>query len=135
MVTRVRAHRGVDWMTKELTADPDAGGRAALASSAAGSAGRWSARRRLQTARGHLDAVVRMLEADRYCVDILHQLSAVEAAITRARLDVLDGHLRGCVADALATGVISAADAAGEVQAAVFGGAAQPAGSERRAVQ
>lgn len=114
---------GEDWMTSGLTADPAAGGRAALASSAAGSAGRWSARRRLQTARGHLDAVMRMLEADRYCVDILHQLSAVEAAITRARQDVL------------ATGVISAADVADDVQAAVFGGAAPPPGGERRAVR
>jgi CsoR family transcriptional regulator, copper-sensing transcriptional repressor len=123
-------------MTGELAVDPAAaGGRPALASSAAGAAGRWSARRRLQTARGHVDAVMRMLEADRYCVDILHQLSAVEAAITRARQDVLDGHLRGCVADALATGVISAGDVADEVRAAVFGGAAPAAGSERRAVR
>jgi DNA-binding FrmR family transcriptional regulator len=122
-------------MSSELAADPAAGGRPALASSAAGSAGRWLARRRLQTARGHLGAVVRMLEADRYCVDILHQLSAVEAAITRARQDVLDGHIRGCVADALATGAISAGDVADEVQAAVFGGAAPAVGSERRAVR
>ena len=122
-------------MSSGLMPDPAAGGRPAMASSAAGSAGRSSARRRLQTARGHLDAVMRMLEADRYCVDILHQLSAVEAAITRARQDVQDGHLRGCVTDALASGVISVADVADEVQAAVFGGAAGAVGSERRAVR
>jgi DNA-binding FrmR family transcriptional regulator len=82
-----------------------------------------------------LDAVVRMLEADRYCVDILHQLSAVEAAITRARRDILGGHLRGCVADALRDGEIGVGEVTDEVLAAVFGGGAPAARSEQRAVR
>jgi CsoR family transcriptional regulator, copper-sensing transcriptional repressor len=65
-----------------------------------------------------------MLEADRYCVDILHQLSAVEGAIARARRDILDGHLRGCVADAVGAGEIEIGDVAEEVLAAVFGAGA-----------
>ena len=64
-------------------------GRAVLAQSRAGALGRQAARQRLRTAQGHLDAVLRMVDADRYCVDILHQLSAVEAAITRARRDIV----------------------------------------------
>jgi DNA-binding FrmR family transcriptional regulator len=42
----------------------------------------------------------------------LHQLPAVEAAITRARRDILDGQLRGCVLDALRDGAIGARDVA-----------------------
>jgi len=62
-----------------------------------------------------------MLADDRYCIDILHQLSAVEGAIVRARRDILDGHLRGCVADAAGAGQIQVGDVAEEALAAVFG--------------
>jgi DNA-binding FrmR family transcriptional regulator len=86
----------------------------------------------LQSARGHLDAVLRMLEADRYCVDILHQLSAVEGAIARARRDILEGHLRGCVVDAVRAGGIE--DVAEEVLAAVFGDRPPTARAEHRDV-
>lgn len=76
-----------------------------------------------------------MLEADRYCVDILHQLAAVEAAIARARRDIVDGHLRGCVADAVRDGAIAVADVAGEVEAAIFGGGAPAVRTQQRAVR
>ncbi len=109
-------------------------GRPALAASAVGMQGRRSARQRLRTARGHLDAVLRMVEADRYCIDILHQLSAVEAAITRARRDILEGHLRGCVAEAVRDGGTGIGDVADEVLAAVFGDGQPAARTERRAV-
>ncbi len=109
-------------------------GRPALAPSAIGVRGRRAARRRLLTARGHLDAVLRMVEADRYCIDILHQLSAVEAAITRARRDILEGHLRGCVAEAVRDGGIGIGDVADEVLAAVFGNGQPAAATERRPV-
>jgi DNA-binding FrmR family transcriptional regulator len=120
-----------------MTRDADgvgAGGRPALAPSAVGAQGRRAAQRRLRTARGHLDAVLRMVEADRYCIDILHQLSAVEAAITRARQDILEGHLRGCVAEAVRAGEIGIGDVADEALAAVFGGGQPAARTERRAV-
>lgn len=122
-------------MPDELMGDPEAASRPALAVSVLGSQGRQAARRRLLNARGHLDAVTRMLEQDRYCIDILHQLSAVEAAITRARRDIVDGHIRGCVADAVQDGVIGVGDVAGEVEAAVFGGGAPRARTEQRAVR
>ncbi len=119
-----------------MTGEPAGGwtpeGRPALAPSAAGSQGRRAARQRLRSARGHLDAVVRMMETDRYCVDILHQLSAVEGAIARARRDILEGHLRGCVVEAVKAGQME--DVADEVLAAVFGDRPPMARAEYRAV-
>ena len=106
------------------------GGRLALASIAVGAQRRRAARQRLLTARGHLDAVLRMLAAGRYCIDVLHQLSAVEGPIARARRDILDGHLRGCVADAPGAGEIEIGDVAQGVLAAVFGGGAPAACTE-----
>jgi DNA-binding FrmR family transcriptional regulator len=75
-----------------------------------------------------------MLAEDRYCIDILHQLSAAEGAVTRARRDILDGHLRGCVTDAVDAGEIEIGDVAEEVLAAVFGGGPPAARTEHRAV-
>lgn len=60
--------------------------------------------RRLRGARGHLDAVIRMVEADRYCIDVLHQIGAVQGALDRSRRALLDNHLRTCVADAYTAG-------------------------------
>ncbi len=60
--------------------------------------------RRLRSARGHLDAVIRMVEDGRYCIDVLHQISAVQGALGRSRRALLDTHLRTCVADAYAAG-------------------------------
>jgi len=59
---------------------------------------------RLRSVRGHLDGVIRMVDEDRYCVDLLHQLSAVQGALDRIRRDILEGHLRGCLAAAVAQG-------------------------------
>jgi DNA-binding FrmR family transcriptional regulator len=59
---------------------------------------------RLKSARGHLDAVIRMVEDDRYCVDVLHQLGAVQGGLQHARMAVLEDHLRTCVRDAQTDG-------------------------------
>ena len=53
--------------------------------------------RLLKTARGQLDAVIKMAEEDRYCVDISHQLMAVEALLNSANRTVLTEHLKHCV--------------------------------------
>jgi CsoR family transcriptional regulator, copper-sensing transcriptional repressor len=50
-----------------------------------------SVRFRLRSARGHLDGVIRMVDEDRYCVDLLDQLSAVAGALDRIRRDILEG--------------------------------------------
>lgn len=117
-----------------MTDQPQHEARPTLAPSPAGTQGRQAARQRLRTAQGHLDAVQRMLDNDRYCVDILHQLSAVEAAITRARRDILEGHLRGCIPGAVQQGTIGTDDIAHEVLAAVFGGGAPAPRGETRPV-
>lgn len=54
----------------------------------------------LKTARGQLDAVIKMVEDDRYCIDISHQLMAVEALLNNANRQVLTEHLKHCVNNA-----------------------------------
>ena len=76
---------------------------------------------RLRTARGHLDVVIRMVDEDRYCIDVLHQLSAVQGALERVRREVLEAHLRGCVPEAVAEGRIE--DIVQELLTATFGSA------------
>jgi CsoR family transcriptional regulator, copper-sensing transcriptional repressor len=66
--------------------------------------GRRSVLNRLKTARGHLDAVVRMVEGDAYCPDVMKQLSAVQGSLERASREVLRKHLSTCVATAMVEG-------------------------------
>lgn len=58
----------------------------------------------LRTARGQLDGVLKMIEDDRYCMEIVTQLQAVESLVHKAQREVLRGHLAGCVQDAFETG-------------------------------
>lgn len=88
------------------------------------------ARSRLLSARGHLDAVVRMLDDDVYCVDVLHQLSAVSGAIEGARRELLDGHLRTCVKDAFDAGAVD--DVVEELTEVLFGRRAPRDGPARQ---
>jgi CsoR family transcriptional regulator, copper-sensing transcriptional repressor len=59
---------------------------------------------RLNRARGQVDGVIRMVEAERYCIDLLTQIRAARAALLRVEQEVLQTHLRACLADALASG-------------------------------
>jgi DNA-binding FrmR family transcriptional regulator len=59
---------------------------------------------RLKTARGHLDAVVRMVEGGTYCPEVMKQLSAVQGSLERASRLVLRNHLETCVATAMQEG-------------------------------
>src|SRR5918996_3290871 len=61
---------------------------------------------RLKTARGHLEAVVRMVEEDAYCPEVMKQLSAVQGSLERASRLVLRNHLETCVAAAMQAGRI-----------------------------
>lgn len=74
---------------------------------------------KLRSARGHLDGVIRMVDEDRYCIDVLHQISAVQGALDRVRRDILEAHLRGCVPEAVAEGRVD--DIVDELLAATFG--------------
>lgn len=60
--------------------------------------------RLLKTARGQLDGILKMVEEDRYCIDISNQLSATQAIILKANREIIKGHLHCCVKDALESG-------------------------------
>ena len=60
--------------------------------------------RLLKTARGQLDGIIKMVEDDRYCIDISNQLMATQSLIGRINTDVLTAHIEGCVRQALASG-------------------------------
>lgn len=53
--------------------------------------------RMLKTARGQIDGILRMVDDDRYCIDISTQLMATQALIARINADVLKAHVEGCV--------------------------------------
>ena len=59
---------------------------------------------RLARIEGQVRGLQRMVEDDKYCVDILTQLAAVTTALDRVGLKVLDGHVHGCVRDAMVGG-------------------------------
>jgi DNA-binding FrmR family transcriptional regulator len=59
---------------------------------------------RLHRIEGQVRGLERMVEDDRYCIDILTQISAVSTALDALALQLLDGHVKHCVADAMASG-------------------------------
>jgi CsoR family transcriptional regulator, copper-sensing transcriptional repressor len=52
---------------------------------------------RLRRIQGQVGGIERMVEEDRYCIDVLTQISAVQAALDKVALGLLDGHARHCV--------------------------------------
>ena len=60
--------------------------------------------KRLSYIEGHLAGVKRMLEEDKYCVDILKQTFAVRRAIEKVEAMLLEGHLETCVVDGVRNG-------------------------------
>ena len=61
-------------------------------------------RTRLRKTDGQVAAIGRMVEQDRYCVDLLHQLAAVQAALSKVAMVVLRSHVETCVTDAMRSG-------------------------------
>jgi DNA-binding FrmR family transcriptional regulator len=59
---------------------------------------------RLKTARGHLDGIMRMAEADAYCPDLMKQLAAVQGMLEGTSRLVFRNHLETCVATAMREG-------------------------------
>ena len=59
---------------------------------------------RLKIARGHLEKVINMVEKDVYCIDVLHQSQAVQAALKEADGVILENHLKTCVSDSIRNG-------------------------------
>ena len=66
--------------------------------------------RRLHRIGGQVRGIERMLEDDRYCIDILTQIAAATTALESLAFQILDAHVKHCVAIALASG--DAAEAA-----------------------
>ena len=57
--------------------------------------------RLLKTARGQLDGILKMVDNDRYCVDISNQLLAIQSILKKANREIIEAHMRGCVAQAM----------------------------------
>jgi DNA-binding FrmR family transcriptional regulator len=59
---------------------------------------------RLKKVEGQIRGLQRMVEADEYCIDILTQISAANAALKKVAVQLLNDHISHCVADSIATG-------------------------------
>jgi DNA-binding FrmR family transcriptional regulator len=57
--------------------------------------------RRLASAAGHIKGIQRMVADDAYCIDLIQQIQAVEAALNKVSTMLLDNHLRTCVTTAI----------------------------------
>jgi CsoR family transcriptional regulator, copper-sensing transcriptional repressor len=75
--------------------------------------------RRLRRIEGQVRGLQRMIEEEKYCIDILTQVSAATGALESVALGLLEDHLGHCVAQAIAEGGASATDKVHEASAAV----------------
>ncbi len=57
--------------------------------------------RRLKTVEGHLRGVIRMVEQDDYCIDVIRQIQAVQSALNKVSTQILEDHLNSCVTTAI----------------------------------
>lgn len=55
----------------------------------------------LKTAKGQIEGILKMIEDDRYCMDISNQLLAVSSLIEKANKEVIKGHMLGCIKEAM----------------------------------
>jgi DNA-binding FrmR family transcriptional regulator len=62
---------------------------------------------RLKRIEGQVRGVTQMVADDRYCIDILHQVQAVKAALAKAENEILKDHAACCVAEAIASGDVA----------------------------
>lgn len=61
---------------------------------------------RLRRVEGQVRGIIGMLEDDRYCIDVLHQVQAVKSALAKAESEILKDHASSCVASAIESGDI-----------------------------
>jgi DNA-binding FrmR family transcriptional regulator len=71
---------------------------------ARGAARKQALAKRINRIEGQVRGIARMIEADRYCVDILTQVAAVRSALDALGLELLEHHLHGCVQHAVKSG-------------------------------
>jgi DNA-binding FrmR family transcriptional regulator len=60
-----------------------------------------TALKRLKTVEGHIRGIQRMVEEDAYCIDVIRQIQAVQAALNKISAQILDEHLNSCVITAV----------------------------------
>jgi CsoR family transcriptional regulator, copper-sensing transcriptional repressor len=72
---------------------------------------------RLRRIEGQVRGIERMVDDDRYCIDVLTQISAIQAALDKVALGLLDGHARHCMREGAMEG--RAEEMASEMMAAV----------------
>ncbi|HUM84517.1 MAG TPA: metal-sensing transcriptional repressor [Lachnospiraceae bacterium] len=60
--------------------------------------------RLIKTARGQLDGVLKMIDEDKYCIDVSNQLMAADSIIRKANNEILRAHMKGCVKTAIEEG-------------------------------
>lgn len=65
---------------------------------------REKALKNLKTAKGQLEGIIKMIEEERYCIDISNQILASIALLKKANLHILSGHLHSCVKQAMQQG-------------------------------
>ena len=75
--------------------------------------------KRLRRIEGQVRGLQRMVEEDRYCINILEQVSAVSKALQSVAIELLDDHLAHCVTDAAKAGGVDAAVKMAEASAAI----------------
>ncbi|HEY4264335.1 MAG TPA: metal-sensitive transcriptional regulator [Micropepsaceae bacterium] len=63
-----------------------------------------SCARRLSRIEGQVRGILRMIQEDRYCIDVMNQISAVQAALKRVEEEILRDHVAHCVEHAIASG-------------------------------
>lgn len=80
--------------------------------------------RLLKTAQGQIAGVIKMVEEDRYCIDISNQILAATAMLEKANREVLHAHMRCCIAEAVQSG--DKADEKIDELLAVFDKASRP---------
>jgi DNA-binding FrmR family transcriptional regulator len=60
--------------------------------------------KRLKNIEGHLKGILRMVEEGAYCIDVIRQIQAVEAALNKVSAQILESHLNSCVITAIRGG-------------------------------
>jgi DNA-binding FrmR family transcriptional regulator len=60
--------------------------------------------RRIRTVRGHLEGIETMVEDERYCVEILKQIAAVQASLSQVAQMLTKGHMQTCLTEAIQSG-------------------------------
>ncbi|MFR9802735.1 metal-sensitive transcriptional regulator [Pseudonocardia sp. RS010] len=75
--------------------------------------------KRMRRIEGQVRGITKMIESDKYCIDVLTQVAAVNKALEAVALNLLDEHLKHCVTDAVAEGGAVADQKVAEASAAI----------------